>query len=282
MPISPYFQNTDEKYNSDQILHENLINEQINSRGINVYYILRESMSEIDYIFGEDPSSIFQNAYQVAALPLDVENWGSGESMFSKFGLIMNKSTEIAITKREFAKFVSGRTKPAEGDLIYIPVMKKLFEIKKSNYEDSFFVFGRNETYYWKLSIEMFKYSHETIDTGVNEIDIIESENAYVIDLAMSGGTINYVKEEIVTQGNTSAVVKNWDRSNSILSVYSVIGEFVANSNVVGQTSNSEWTLTDYDSLEDSEEKRLYINQDVQVEANSFIVTTETNPFGSL
>jgi len=282
MPISPYFQKTDEKYNSDQILHENLINEQINSRGINVYYILRESMSEIDYIFGEDPSSIFQNAYQVAALPLDVENWGSGESMFSKFGLIMNKSTEIAITKREFGKFVSGRTKPAEGDLIYIPVMKKLFEIKKSNYEDSFFVFGRNETYYWKLSIEMFKYSHETIDTGVNEIDIIESENAYVIDLAMSGGTINYVKEEIVTQGNTSAVVKNWDGSNSILSVYSVIGEFVANSNVIGQTSNSEWTLTDYDSLEDGEEKRLYINQDVQVEANSFIVTTETNPFGSL
>lgn len=281
MPISPYFQKT-EVLDSDQLLHEDLINEQINLRGINVYYIPRESMSDVDLIFGEDPSSIFQTSYLLAALPLDVESWNTGESMFSKFGLIMNKSTEIAITKREFRRFVTDRLKPAEGDLIYIPVMKKLFEIKKTNYEDSFFVYGKSETYYWKLSIEMFKYSHESITTGISEIDIIEPENSYIIDLHLSGGSISYWTGEIVSQGNTTGIVKSWDKANSILSVYSIIGEFVANSNVVGQTSNSEWTLTDYDSLEDSEEKRLYINQDVQVEANSFIVTTETNPFGSL
>lgn len=281
MPISPYFAKP-KTLDADQILHESLINEQIYLRGINVYYILRESMSNIDMIFGEDPSSIFQNAYLLAALPLDTENWASGDSMFSKFGLIMNKSTEIAIARREFKNFVLGRDKPAEGDLIYIPTMEKLFEIKKSNYEDSFFVYGKPETYYWKLSIEMFKYSHENITTGVEEIDLIEPENAYVIEFNMEGGSINYWTNELVSQGNTTAIVKSWDSENNILSVYNINGEFTKNVAVIGATSNAHWTITDYDDLQNNEETRLYINQDVQTTTNTSIVNVETNPFGSI
>jgi len=64
--------------------------------------------------------------------------------------------------------------RPTEGDLIYMPLMDKLFEIKFVEHEDLFYQTGRLQTY--DLRCEMFEYSSEKLDTGITEIDSVEDE----------------------------------------------------------------------------------------------------------
>ena len=62
--------------------------------------------------------------------------------------------------------------RPTEGDLIYFPLVKKLFEIKFVEHEQVFYQTGRLQTY--DIRCELFEYSSEQIDTGISDIDAIE------------------------------------------------------------------------------------------------------------
>jgi hypothetical protein len=62
--------------------------------------------------------------------------------------------------------------RPVEGDLIYFPLVKKIFEIKFVEHEAIFYQAGRLQTY--DLRCELFEYSNERINTGNVDIDIIE------------------------------------------------------------------------------------------------------------
>lgn len=62
--------------------------------------------------------------------------------------------------------------RPYEGDLIYFPLVEKLFEVKFVEHEEIFYQTGRLQTY--DLSCELFEYSSERLDTGNTEIDAIE------------------------------------------------------------------------------------------------------------
>ena len=91
---------------------------------------------------------------------------------------------------------VEGR--PNEGDLIWFPAAKHLFEIKFVEHERPFYQLGKG--YVWECQCELFEYSDEDIDTGVAEIDAVETAFANAIKLIMDpGGSGDFtVGEEIV------------------------------------------------------------------------------------
>jgi len=62
--------------------------------------------------------------------------------------------------------------RPNEGDLIYFPMVSKIFEIKNVEHEAIFYQTGRLQTY--DIRCELFEYSSEKLDTGLTEIDSIE------------------------------------------------------------------------------------------------------------
>jgi len=62
--------------------------------------------------------------------------------------------------------------RPTEGDLIWFPMVDKLFEIKFVEHEQVFYQTGRLQTY--DLRCELFTYSNERIDTGNTAIDAVE------------------------------------------------------------------------------------------------------------
>ena len=66
--------------------------------------------------------------------------------------------------------------RPQEGDLIFFPLVNKLFEIKFVEHEQIFYQTGRLQTY--GLRCELFKYSSERIRTGNTEIDSIETKQS--------------------------------------------------------------------------------------------------------
>ena len=69
--------------------------------------------------------------------------------------------------------YLNNINRPQEGDLIYFPMVGKIFEIKFVEHEALFYQTGRLQTYY--LRCELFEYSSERISTGNTEIDAIET-----------------------------------------------------------------------------------------------------------
>ena len=64
--------------------------------------------------------------------------------------------------------------RPQEGDLVYHPVIKRIFEVNFVDHDDPFYQLDNNPVYILRCS--QVEYSQEVIDTGITEIDVIESE----------------------------------------------------------------------------------------------------------
>ena len=64
--------------------------------------------------------------------------------------------------------------RPQEGDLVFFPLVNKIFEIKYVEHEDIFYQTGRLQSY--DLRCELFKYSSEQIRTGNTDIDSVETD----------------------------------------------------------------------------------------------------------
>ena len=66
--------------------------------------------------------------------------------------------------------------RPLEGDAIFHPVLKKLFQINFVDHDEPFFQLDNNPVY--KLRCRLFEYSSEVLDTGITDIDAIEDSLA--------------------------------------------------------------------------------------------------------
>ena len=64
--------------------------------------------------------------------------------------------------------------RPQEGDLVYHPILGKMFQINFVDHDQPFHQLDNNPVY--KLRCQQFEYSQEQIDTGVTVLDNVESE----------------------------------------------------------------------------------------------------------
>ncbi len=64
--------------------------------------------------------------------------------------------------------------RPLEGDLVYHPVLTKVFEVSFVDHDEPFHQLDNNPVY--KLRCKQYEYSQEIIDTGIAEIDAIEDD----------------------------------------------------------------------------------------------------------
>mgnify|MGYP005620160209 CR=1 FL=1 len=200
MALNPYFtQGT----TGEQNLQESLVIEQIKMFGKNVYYVPRTLVKE-DTIFTEDTLSEFNEAFQIEAYIEDASGFRGDGDMFSKFGVRISDQCTFIIARKRFTEAVDDNTtlivegRPNEGDLIHFPLVGKTFEIQFVEHEVPFFQLGKIHT--WGLRCELFEYSDEDIDTGIAEIDAIQTNFAASIKLVMDpGGTGDFqIGEEIV------------------------------------------------------------------------------------
>ena len=64
--------------------------------------------------------------------------------------------------------------RPQEGDLVYHPILSRMFEVSFVDHDDPFYQLDNNPVY--KLRCKQYEYSHEEIDTGITAIDALESD----------------------------------------------------------------------------------------------------------
>ena len=174
-----YFNNYDNI--NEQTLLEDLIIESIKIYGIECYYMPRTLVAE-DNIFGEDPLSKFQQAYNVEMYIKSVDGFDGEGDFLSKFNIEIRDEITFVVAKRRWSEEIgdsqstpvnedSGVARPAEGDLIYFPLNGKIFEVKFVEHEAVFYQFGDLQTY--ELRCELFEYSYEDITTGIASIDAV-------------------------------------------------------------------------------------------------------------
>ena len=163
---------------NEQYLVEDLIIESLRMYGQEVMYIPRTLVSK-DEILGEDRLSQFKSAFPIEMYFENVDSFGGQGAFIQKFGLMVEQSATLVVARRRWDQFV-GRygvttipTRPNEGDLIYFPLSKGLFEIKFVQHQDPFYQLGK--LYVYKLQVELFQYSSERIDTGVAAVDAFET-----------------------------------------------------------------------------------------------------------
>lgn len=153
---------------------ESLIIESIRMYGNEWYYIPRTLVAKDD-VFLEDNLSKFNDSYQIEAYLDNVDNFAGQGAFMSKFGMHIEEQAQLTIARKRWEQLVNrhGSTitpdRPCEGDLLYFPMTDGLFEIKFVEHQSPFYQLGKLNV--WKLKIELFQYSSERIDTGIEEID---------------------------------------------------------------------------------------------------------------
>lgn len=205
----------------EQTFIENLIVESIEIYGQNIYYLPRTYVNR-DTILNEVETSSFQQALAVRAYVNNADGWEGQGELLSKFGVRIEDKTTFIFSRKKFTEKVDDNAalnvegRPNEGDLIWFPATKHLFEIKFVEAERPFYQLGKG--YVWECQCESFEYSDEAIDTGVAEIDAIETAFANAIKLIMDpGGIGNFtVGEEIIGNLNTATASTTIDGNGGV------------------------------------------------------------------
>jgi hypothetical protein len=282
MATNPYFSYS---IQGEQDLHESLVIEQIKMFGRDVHYIPRTLVKE-DHIFGEDTLSRFTGAFAIEAYIADTTGFGGDGELYSKFGLRITDQMEFVISRKRFTEAVDNNAvlivegRPNEGDLIWFPLAKKLFQINFVEYESPFYQFGKN--FVWNLKTEIFEFSDEKISTGISEIDDISKSLSNAITVTLSaGGTGIFTVGETVTGGTSgvTATVKSWDPTTRKLIIYDRSGKFTPGETVTGQNSLASWIVTSTYTL-DNVNSEYDDNKYYEDLGNNLIDFTERNPFG--
>jgi hypothetical protein len=261
MATNPYFK----EYKGEIDLLNDLTVETIKTMGRDMIYLPREYFNR-DPIFGEDVTSKFTEGYTIEMYIQNIQSFGGAGYFINKFGINIQDKLTLQVSKRRFQEEISDKvttiTTPREGDLIYFPFNKSIFEINFVEDKLPFFQFGTLTTY--TLTCELFTYSFENIETENPDIDDIADSRVYNlyrlnIGSAPVTGTSLFGKGESIYQVNgitginaqfypktATAIIS--DVASGYLLVRGISGTFVPGAvptqSVIGLTSGTEYYLT--------------------------------------
>lgn len=215
MTVNHYFQSGRSIGSSnEQDLVESLIIECLQIYGFDVFYIPRKSVNP-DLILNEDVLNKYEGAIQIE-MYLESNMGFEGEgSLLTKFGVELRDQATFIVSKRRWNTVVSQHTefpsRPAEGDIIYFPLTKSYFEIRKNYARNPFFQIGK--LYVWKLECELMQFSSEIFDTGNTEIDSI---NDVTLDVRAFGlDTESGLPLELEGNASSTLTVEEYEIENS-------------------------------------------------------------------
>lgn len=156
----------------EQRLIEDLIVEAIQIYGIDILYIRRKTLNRDNIIVDEKMGS-FDAAFPCEVYIKSNEGFEGEGDFLSKFGLEIRDRMILTVARRSFKQNVTDKSsktiRPFEGDLIYFPLNKKLFEIKFVEHEPVFYQMGSLQAF--DITCELYEYNNEIFNTGVTVID---------------------------------------------------------------------------------------------------------------
>ena len=199
-------------YAREQDVAEDLIIESIKIYGIDLKYMPRTIIGP-DALLGEDPLSKFDDAIDIEMYIKNTQQFEGEGDFLSKFNLEIRDSITFVMARKRWEQvsnekvltevgyniqmedantgawansvalrletgttegYQTTSSRPFEGDFIYFPLNKKLYEVKFVEHENIFYQHGKLYTY--ELRCELVdRITGVDLATGNTEIDAIET-----------------------------------------------------------------------------------------------------------
>ena len=187
---------------AEQALVTNLVAESIQIVGFDVNYLPR-TQNNIDTLFEDAESESFTTSYTIEMYfgQDTINGFGGGGDVITRFGYEIQDTCQLVVAMSRFDAVVTAGDadikKPREGDLIYLPLSKQLYEITFTEDQIPFFQLGKN--YIWQLECSLFRYDQEDMNTGITNVDAIESAtDSYTqsadIETGADGGIVDFTE----------------------------------------------------------------------------------------
>ena len=181
--------------------------------------------------------------------------------------------------------------RPLEGDLIFHPILSKLFQINFIDHDEPYFQLDNNPVF--KLRCRLFDYSSEVLDTDISAIDEIEDNlstdtMATQFTLEMETATIDALNLEnefgrliYDTDGDDIVALETSDMTTSAGVLLSETEEFLLQETyIIGDGGT-----TDDGNVDTMAQNELFETEDGSISstaANSVLDFSEKNPFGDV
>lgn len=292
MPRNPYFSLGT---HSEKTLYEDIIIEGLRIYGQDVYYLPRKIINK-DGIFNEASLSEFGQAFSIEMYVENVDGFEGEGDILSKFGLEMRDQMTLVVANRRWEQLIGrfdadASVRPHEGDLVYFPLVKGLFEIRYVQEESPFYQIQNVPVF--KLKCELFEYSNEAIDTGVAAIDKIETDFASRTTITLGDGTGTFEVTEDVTQDINGIIVNGEiaeirdgeidlvgiSASDDSNTSFSITADTIGN--LIGSSSGASFVITGEDNFIPMDDVSEFTdNEEFETVGNDFLDLTEINPFG--
>ena len=298
---------------AEQRLYEDIIVESLKIYGQDLYYIPRVTVR--DNVLNDVATSSFYDSYAIEMYISNTDGFEGDQTIMSKFGLEIRDQATFVVARRSWERFVGlynnnvNSIRPLEGDLLYYPPTKSFFEIKFVEHERPFYQL--NNLVVYELQCELFEYSDERFDTGNADIDAAQTYNAISTVLSISdqrGTGAQLLIGEQVVQGLANGIfmfaeviniqaqeadeVNGIPEGSQLLWVSNItfsdgiFHEMQEGVRVVGQTSRSSWNVNRIYDIDDIDvdftfpQNAQAQNREFEVNADSIIDFSESNPFG--
>mgnify|MGYP000477577503 CR=1 FL=1 len=257
-----------------------------------------QNLSEATFVVNKERFQELDRQIQIQ----DGTDTSSGGSILLEAGTIDQSSSSSTLTTvtgdnnfyilQDTAATDSDR--PQEGDVIYHPVLDKMFQINFVDHDEPFYQLDNNPVY--KMRCRLYDYSSEIIDTGISEIDAIESEqtqDALIYQFTLEQST--YVNEPIKLEAGgdyaTGAgfLLLDGTDSSSTNAGDNVMGQDDTTS--VGEsillerpadTGDDSYLIQEDYIIGDFVTDKTSQNELFEVQSASVLDFTESNPFGDV
>jgi hypothetical protein len=304
MPTSHYFPLYYKNNSSESNLIQDLVDEQIKLFGSDIYYITRKTFT--DNAINDIVYSEFSEKIVIEAMLQNVSGFGEQSEFISKFGLRVTDEITFTMSVRRWdaesirLNNLKVPSRPNEGDLIYFPLTGDLYEIKFVERETPFYQLG--QLYYFSMTCEIYETGQDDIDTGIPEIDSIETENDFAITLVLAnGGTGNYYPGDKVEYYNVTTIlgstaysptgitaeVAEWDGPSHTIKLINTSGDYTEEYAILKKfnsdyTSNGSWIIGPQAEFTDIDDTNTEFDDNKYIEeaADDILDWSEDNPFG--
>ena len=158
---------------AEKNLYEDLIIEQLKIYGHDVHYMPRENLFT-DGVLGNTTDK-FTDEYMIEMYVEEVNGFAGQGDLIGKFGLDMRDELTFVVARRTFELLVDQPSntltfnRPKEGDVIYMPLFKKFWQVDFVEDEDP--MYQISDLPIFKLKCSTWDYSSESVETGLTEID---------------------------------------------------------------------------------------------------------------
>jgi len=212
---------------SEQNLYEDIVIESLKIYGQDVYYLPRDIVNE-DTILGDDVVSSFNSAHIIEMYIENTEGFDGEGDLFTRFGVEIRDEATFVVSRRRWSQTVRKwdtelvSVRPREGDLIYLPMTNKIFQISHVEHEQPFYQLSNLPVF--KLRANLFEYNDEDLDTGIEIIDQIEKDYAYSYiltldrnsDTIVPGNTVSMLLDSATNLIMTGEIEKWSDSDNKL------------------------------------------------------------------